>query len=183
MPNQKANAGNEGDVMKHSPLHKVVEHHSNGKDDFWYVETHTGYPYYSLMGDPPMTGKPPSPKPGTWAAGIRDLDQHRANAPNLLTVFANVAYHDKQNVHVRFPDKRTYLGSAGQVFHLLKEKHKRVRMTLFELETDPAQELLKYFQGQGRRPYSSGPAAIRPTSLGSCGSGGTRQSRTRNTTS
>lgn len=151
MSNQKSNAGNEGDVMKHPPLHKMVEHHSDSKDEFWYVETHTGYPYYFLMDDPPMTGNPPRPKPGKWAAGIWDLDQNRANAPNLLTDFANVAHHDKQNVHVRFPNKRTYLGSAAQVFHLLKEKNKRVRMTLIELETDPAQELLEYFQGQGAK--------------------------------
>ena len=48
MPNQKLNASNVGDVIKHPPLQKVVEHHSYEKDAFWYVETHTGYPYYFL---------------------------------------------------------------------------------------------------------------------------------------
>ena len=73
----------------------------------------------------------------------------------LLVVFfvrlPNVAYHDKQDVHVRFPDKRTYLGSAAQIFHILKDKQKRVRMTLFELDADPAQALFEYFQGQGAK--------------------------------
>ncbi len=124
MPNQKSNAGNEGDVMKHSPLHKVVEHLSNDKAEFWYVETHTGYPYYFL------------PARGSWQAGIGHLVQPTAR-PELLTDFANVAYHEKQNVHVRFPVKPAYLGSAAQVFHILKNKQKRVRMAFFELDADP----------------------------------------------
>ncbi len=73
MPNQKLNAGNEGDVMKHPPLQKVVEQHSNRKDEFWYVETHAGYPYYFL------------PSPGSWEAGIGHLVQNQpgtANAPH-----------------------------------------------------------------------------------------------------
>lgn len=61
MPNQKSNAGNEGDVMKHSPLHKVVENRSISKDEFWYVETHAGYAYYY----PPVQG--------SWQAGIEHL--------------------------------------------------------------------------------------------------------------
>lgn len=135
MPNQKSNAGNEGDVMKHPPLQKVAEQHSNANDEFWYVETHAAYPYYFL----PSQG-----------AGIGHLVQNQPDL-KLLTDFANVAYHDIQNVHVRFPDKRTYLGSAAQVFHLLKRKQKRVRMTLFELDASPAQKLFEYFQSQGAK--------------------------------
>lgn len=128
--------------MKHAPLHKVVEHHSNGKDEFWYVETHTGYPYYY------------PPAQGSWQAGIEHVVQ-RTNQqpapPSLLTDFANVAYHDKQDVHVRFPDKRTYLGSAAQIFHILKDKQKRVRMTLFELNAEKAQNFVDSCMRQNRQ--------------------------------
>ena len=66
MPNQKKNAANEGDVMKHAPLHDVVKHHCNNKVDFWYVETHAGYPYYFL------------PSTGLWTGGIGHLHQNQA---------------------------------------------------------------------------------------------------------
>ena len=139
MPDQKSNAGNEGDVMKHPPLHKVVEQHSKGKDEFWYVETHAGYPYYFL------------PARGSWEQGIRHVAGNQVTAPALLTDYAALAYHDAQAVLEGFPDKRTYLGSAAQVFQFLKAKTKRIRMTLFEREAAPAQQLFEYFQDQGAK--------------------------------
>jgi hypothetical protein len=138
---QAKNAGNEGDVMKHAPLQEVVDRLSKEKEEkkeeFWYVETHTGCPYYFL------------PEKGKWQNGIGHLMENLNHAPQILKDFADIAYHDKHNALVRFPYNRTYLGSAAQVFHILKDKEIQVRMTLFELDPETAQALVEYFHGQG----------------------------------
>jgi len=139
VPDQQKNAGNDGDVMKHAPLQRVVLQRSKDKEEFWYLETHAGYPWYHL------------PPGGSWKDGIGHLNAHQAFAPQLLKDYLTVAFHDKQSVPDRFPDKRTYLGSAAQVFHLLREEKKRIRMTLFELDTFPAEHLRQYFGSQGAK--------------------------------
>ncbi len=56
----------------------------------------------------------------------------------------------EQKTHDGFPAKRTYLGSAAQVFHLLKADKKHIRMTLFEMNDEAAGQLFQYFRGQER---------------------------------
>lgn len=113
------------------------------------METHAGYPSYEI-----------TPR-GSWKRGIGDLLTDPGSAPKLLRDWVAVAYSDKQNVPEHFPSKRIYLGSAAQVYHLLREKGKHIRMTLFEMGTEPAEELRQYFSGQGAetvliRPESGG---------------------------
>jgi len=140
VPDQKTNAGNEGDVMKHPTLQKVTDHLSDSKSEFWYVETHAAYPYYFL------------PLKGAWTGGIGHLASTLKDdqaIPRPLRDYVAIAYHDKLGVTEGFPDKRTYLGSAPQVFHILKDKKKRIRMTLFEMAAEPTDQLLDYFEAQG----------------------------------
>jgi hypothetical protein len=134
VPDQQKNAGNEGDVMKHAPLRKVLGKLSEGKGEFWYVETHAGYPCYFL---PPRGSK-------HLDKGVND-----PLSPQLLKHYLKLAYY-KQKTHDGFPAKRTYLGSAAQVFHLLRAKEKRIWMTLFEMNDEAAGQLFQYFRGQER---------------------------------
>jgi hypothetical protein len=141
VPDQKKNAGNEGDVMKHAPLQEVVRQLKAKDKTFWYVETHAGHPYYFL------------PEKGDWKSGIGHLDKllTTGSPPQPLKDYHQVAYQDKQCVHASFPDKRTFLGSAAQVFQLLRDDKRRIRMTLFEKEAEPAGQLFQYFKEQGAR--------------------------------
>ena len=140
MPDQGENTGNEGDVVKHASLQKVVSILSgNNSPTFWYVETHSAYPYYNDLN---LSVK------AQWRNGIGDLNVKQSAAPPLLQGYLDAAYHDKQKLHDRFPDKQTYLGSTAQIFHLLKKAGKRVLMTLFEIESEPVEALLTYFEKQ-----------------------------------
>jgi hypothetical protein len=139
VPNpQEKNVGNEGDVMKHAPLQEIVRRICKEKDGFWYVETHASSPFYFL------------PPKGSWQRGMGQLNAwQQVPARRLPKRYRLLAYHDKQKVPDRFPDDRVYLGSTAQVFHLLRRNKKRVRMTCFETDPEPAEQLLQYFECQG----------------------------------
>lgn len=118
MADQSKNAGNDGDIVKHYALQKIVDIKCNDdKKEFWYIDTHTSLPVHKVDTDRPIFKK------------------------NFIT-------KPKSNVFSQLPADPippTYLGSSAQVFQILKSKGVRIRMTLFELYIDIADKIKAYF--------------------------------------
>src|SRR5207245_1094751 len=105
------NIGNEGDVVKHAPLARVVDHlaspGSASEGPFKYVECHAGRPEYVLAEN------------GGWKDGVGKFSKktNRTQSP-ALQVYNEVCICDGLSVGSIYP------GSAGLVFRILLRKNR-----------------------------------------------------------
>jgi 23S rRNA A2030 N6-methylase RlmJ len=130
--NHSKNIGNEGDVVKHALLARVVDHlASTGSDSegpFIYVECHAGRPEYVLAEN------------GSWKKGVVEFSKNRERAQiPALQVYSEVCIGDGLSVGSIYP------GSAGLVFRILLKRNRTFLFILHETEPLAHAELVRYF--------------------------------------
>ena len=127
------NIGNEGDVVKHALLARVIDHlastGSTSEGPFIYVECHAGRPEYVLT------------ETGSWkkdVAGKFSKNSDRTQS-QVLQVYNEVCIGDGLSTGSIYP------GSAGLVFRILLRRKGAFRFILYETEPLAHAELVRYF--------------------------------------
>ncbi|MEW6140372.1 MAG: hypothetical protein AB1733_19300 [Thermodesulfobacteriota bacterium] len=133
--------GNEGDVVKHAVLCRLVEAllDQSPTGQFVYAESHTGRAVYVL------------PERGRWVHGIKPFSE---NLLDLEALDARPCLSQKRtnlNAYRRacFPKKaRTgnkYYGSSGMVRHMLREARVPFQFRLWDSNPDVVKSLVEHY--------------------------------------
>ncbi len=128
--------GNEGDVVKHAVLCRVVaEILKESEEPFLYCETHAGRASYVL------------PNKGRWLEGIKKLSDVFVESSQITDeLHQNLAFYQRLSFPSPLAPGSTYYGSSGMVFKMLYDAGRRFSFRLWDKDSCVCHSLLSFFE-------------------------------------
>jgi len=128
--------GNEGDVVKHAVLCRVVaEMLGESEEPFVYCESHAGRPSYVL------------PEKGRWLDGIKKLSDVFVESGQISDqLHQELSFYKRLLFQNPLVQGSTYYGSAGIVFKMLYDAGRRFAFRLWDKDSCVCHSLLSFFE-------------------------------------
>jgi 23S rRNA A2030 N6-methylase RlmJ len=125
------NIGNEGDLVKHAVLTRVVNYLASERSDspFIYVETHTGRPEYIL------------PENGKWKSGAGEFSKKSERA-----IRPSVRFYKEVCIENILSPGSIYPGSTVIVLRILEKNYRPFQFKLYEIDDSAYENLIRYFR-------------------------------------